>query len=153
MDQPICAWYPTQFVMLKQSVAKLTWYQWNLGCGFTGASELDWAQHIAHTSVHHIETQSRPTNHVDVIKWSFDVFFDLRLNKRLCKQSRRRWFEMPSCSLWRYCNVSQKFNWLYRGEIHGFHIPLTISIESINPICLASSRPSSDTSAACFQVP
>ena len=23
---------------------------------------------------------------------SFDVFFDLRLNKRLCKQSRRRWF-------------------------------------------------------------
>ena len=51
--------------------------------------------------------------HNDVIKWkhfpvtdgfpsqrpvtrSFDVFFDLRLNKRLSKQSRRRWFETPS---------------------------------------------------------
>ena len=28
---------------------------------------------------------------------SFDVLFDLRLNKRLSKQSRRRWFEKPSC--------------------------------------------------------
>ena len=35
---------------------------------------------------------------------SFDVFFDLRLNKRLSKQLRRRWFETPSRSLWRYCN-------------------------------------------------
>ena len=29
---------------------------------------------------------------------SFDVFFDLRLNKRLSKQSKRRWFETPSHS-------------------------------------------------------
>ena len=36
---------------------------------------------------------------------SFDVFFDLRLNKRLIKQSRRRWCETPPCSLWRHCNV------------------------------------------------
>ena len=35
---------------------------------------------------------------------SFDVFFDLRLNKRLSKQSRRRWFETPSHPLWRHCN-------------------------------------------------
>ena len=35
---------------------------------------------------------------------SFDVFFDLRLNKRLSKQSRRWWFERPPRSLWRYCN-------------------------------------------------
>ena len=35
---------------------------------------------------------------------SFDVFFDLHLNKRLSKQSKRRWFEMPSRSLWRHCN-------------------------------------------------
>ena len=33
-----------------------------------------------------------------------DVFFDLRMNKRLFKQSRLHWFETPSCSLWRYCN-------------------------------------------------
>ena len=38
---------------------------------------------------------------------SFDVFFDLRLNKRLSKQSWGRWFETPSRSLWRHCNVSQ----------------------------------------------
>ena len=36
----------------------------------------------------------------------FAVFFDLRLNKRLSKQSRRWWFETPSRSLWRHCNVS-----------------------------------------------
>ena len=29
---------------------------------------------------------------------------DQRLNKRLSKKSRRRWFEMLSRSLWRYCN-------------------------------------------------
>ena len=38
---------------------------------------------------------------------SFGVLFDLRLNKRLlCKQSRRRWFETTSRSLWRHCNVA-----------------------------------------------
>ena len=35
----------------------------------------------------------------------FDVFFDLRLNKRLRKPSRRRWFETPTRSLWRHCKV------------------------------------------------
>ena len=67
------------------------------------------------------------SSHDDVIKWkhfprywpfvltsefpsqrpvtrSFDVFFDLRLSKRLSKQSRRRWFEMPSHSLWSHCS-------------------------------------------------
>ena len=33
---------------------------------------------------------------------SFDVFFDLRLNKRLSKQSRSWWFETLSRSLWRH---------------------------------------------------
>ena len=35
----------------------------------------------------------------------FHVFFDLRLNKRLSKQSRRWWFEAPPWSLWRHCNI------------------------------------------------
>ena len=35
---------------------------------------------------------------------SFDVFFDLRLNKPLSKQPWGRWFETPSWSLWRQCN-------------------------------------------------
>ena len=33
----------------------------------------------------------------------FDVFFDLRLNKRLRKQSWGRWFETLSPPLWRHC--------------------------------------------------
>ena len=36
---------------------------------------------------------------------SFGVFFDLRLNKRLSKQSKHQWFETPSRSLWRHYNV------------------------------------------------
>ena len=36
---------------------------------------------------------------------SFDVFFDLHMNKQLSKQSWSWWFEMPSCSLWRHCNA------------------------------------------------
>ena len=36
---------------------------------------------------------------------SFDVFFDLHLNKRLSKQSRGWWFETPSHPLWRHRNV------------------------------------------------
>ena len=32
-------------------------------------------------------------------------FFYLRLNKGLSKQSRHWWFETPSRSLWRHCNV------------------------------------------------
>ena len=35
---------------------------------------------------------------------SFDVFFDLRPNKRLSKQWWSWWFETPSWSLWRQCN-------------------------------------------------
>ena len=36
---------------------------------------------------------------------SFDVFFDLRLNKRLSKQSWSWWLETTSRSLWRRYNV------------------------------------------------
>ena len=75
--------------------------------------------------------------HDDVIKWkhfsrywppvpgefpeqrpvtrSFDVFFDLRPNKRLSKQSWGWWFETLSCSLWRHYNV------LHQQRKKGFH--------------------------------
>ena len=36
---------------------------------------------------------------------SFDVFFNLRLNKRLSKQSRVWWFETLSCPLWLHRNA------------------------------------------------
>ena len=35
---------------------------------------------------------------------SFDAYFDLRLNKRLCKQSWGWWFETLLCPLWRHSN-------------------------------------------------
>ena len=40
---------------------------------------------------------------------SFEVFFDLRLNKRLSKQSWGWWFQTLSRPLWRHCNVC--FKW------------------------------------------
>ena len=40
---------------------------------------------------------------------SFDVFFDLRLNKRLSKQSWGWWFETLWRPLWRHCNV---YGWI-----------------------------------------
>ena len=49
---------------------------------------------------------------------SFNVFFDLPLNKRLSKQSRRRWFETPLRLLWRHCN-----------ELY----PVTLHIVSVSP--------------------
>ena len=62
---------------------------------------------------------------------SFDVFVDLRLNKRLSKQPWGWWFEAPSWSLWRQCNgyrqwhvkfyVRDCFGWLF-----GEHIILTV---------------------------
>ena len=45
---------------------------------------------------------------------SFDVFFDLRLNKRLSKQSWGWWSETPLRSLWRHCNVcTTPITWLF----------------------------------------
>ena len=41
---------------------------------------------------------------------SFDVFFDLRLNKRLSKQSRGWWFKTLYRPLWRQCNVIKLHN-------------------------------------------
>ena len=41
---------------------------------------------------------------------SFDIFFDLRLNKRLSKQSLGWWFETLSCPLWRQCNEMRRQN-------------------------------------------
>ena len=47
---------------------------------------------------------------------SFDVFFDLRLNKRLSKPSNRQWFETQSRCLWCHCHdLGLPYNgaWLY----------------------------------------
>ena len=41
---------------------------------------------------------------------SFDVFFDMRLYKRLSKQSRGWWFETLSRPLWRRCNGNVRYD-------------------------------------------
>ena len=41
---------------------------------------------------------------------SFDVFFDLHLNKRLSKQSWCWWFETLSRLIWRHCNEHDTFD-------------------------------------------
>ena len=38
---------------------------------------------------------------------SFDVFFDLRPNKRLSKQLWNWWIYTPSCPSWRHCNANE----------------------------------------------
>ena len=76
-------------------------------------------------SISAIQDKGSKKIHDDVIKWehfprywpfcgkfpaqrpvtrSFDVFFDLCLNKQLSKQSWGCWFETQSRSLWRQCN-------------------------------------------------
>ena len=47
------------------------------------------------------------------VTWSFDVFFDLRLIKRLSKQSWGWWFETLLRPLWRHCNGHVIMTWLY----------------------------------------
>ena len=42
---------------------------------------------------------------------SFDVFYDLCLNKQLNKQFRRWWFETPSRPLWRHCSGMLNIVW------------------------------------------
>ena len=63
---------------------------------------------------------------------SFNFFFDLRLNKRLSKQSWGWWFETQSRPFWRHCNV----NWFNSGwlnvwplleyNLYGYQISLAI---------------------------
>ena len=58
----------------------------------------------------------------------FDVFFDLRLNKRLSKQSWGWWFETLSCPLWRHCNAiiptshAYSLKWLSRHPCYGWYM-------------------------------
>ena len=48
---------------------------------------------------------------------SFDVFFGLRLNKRLSKQSWSRWFQTPSRLLWHHCNATRHVAQLNESSI------------------------------------
>ena len=54
---------------------------------------------------------SRWIPYTKAVTRSFDVFFDLCLNKRLSKQPWGWWFETPSWSLWRQCNEVACYRW------------------------------------------
>ena len=77
---------------------------------FTPACDISWWRHQMETYSASLAlcvgnspvTGEFPTQRP--VKQSFDVFFDLRLNERLSKQSWGWWFETPH-SIWRQCNV------------------------------------------------
>ena len=60
----------------------------------------------------------------------FDVFFDLRLIKRLIKQSWGWWFETPSGPLWRHCKLqhsqAEVKEWYFVGEMEGDRVNVMI---------------------------
>ena len=65
--------------------------------------------------------------------WSFDIFFDLCLNKRLSKLSWCWWFETPSRSLWRHSSVVVSLClvvvilWSFSGSLPSIYSYLMIS--------------------------
>ena len=107
--------------------------QWSTSPGHIGSGYLCWKTHTRKLSWwrHQMETFSallaicagnspvpgefpaqRPVTR------SFDVFFDLRLNKRLSKQPWVWWFDTPSWSLWRHCNGYNHWNGNWRVGDH-----------------------------------
>ena len=78
-------WVPLQCFMMTSSNGNIFLITGHLCGEFTGP------QWIPHTKA------------CDTELW---YFFDLRLNKRLSKQPWGWWFETPSWSLWRQCNVA-----------------------------------------------
>ena len=69
------------------------------------------------------------------VRQSFDVFFDLRLNKWLSKQSWGWWFETPSCPLWRHITRETSWgpdcrNWLFSSvSVDIWTPPFTVLIK------------------------
>ena len=76
------------------------------------------------------------------LMWSFDVFFDLRLNKWLSTQSWDWWFETSSRSLWRQHNAisswhhdMEMFSTLLALCVRGNHQWLVNSPHTIGQQC------------------
>ena len=65
-----------------------------------------------------------PVNSPHKGKWRGALMFSLicALNKRLSKQSWGWWFETPSCSLWRHCNVFDDKSWALGQSQNGRNI-------------------------------
>ena len=80
---------------------------------------------------------------------SFDVFFDLRLNKSLSKHSWGWWFETTSCLLWHHCNNLQSFI-QYLVLMHSsFHLWYFLEFRTLLPLVYLQRRiPISKTACA-----
>ena len=65
-----------------------------------------------------------------VMTRSFDVFFDLRLNKRLSKQSWGWWFETLPCPLWRHC-ISGTLHWHWGNRLTSLMPVKSVTFEDI----------------------
>ena len=76
---------------------------------------------------------------------SFDVFFDLRPNKRLSKQPRGWWFETPSWSLWRQCYAGRQYRTgtllTYWGRVTHIYVGNLTSLVQITACRLFGSNP------------
>ena len=75
---------------------------------------------------------------------SFDVFFDQRPNKQLSKQPRGWWFEAPSWSLRRQCNVFESpldatcLGWCLKNIIHAhIYIMTALVVNTIKVIFIS----------------
>ena len=55
-------------------------------------------------------------------------FGDLRMKKRLSKQSQGRWFKTQSCSLWRQCNVT----WIQYAQVLYDHNKTTCNKKNVH---------------------
>ena len=79
---------------------------------------------------------------------SFDVFLYLCLNKRFSKQSRGWWFEAPSCSLRRHCNVQSGF---YQGMCNSIRDGKSIWWTAGSKLPWQFGKPSLDFFAQCLR--
>ena len=69
------------------------------------SGHLSWWRHQMETSSALLALSAGNSSYTQrPVTWSFDVSFDLRLNKRLCKQSWGWWFQTPSRTVWRHHN-------------------------------------------------
>ena len=73
------------------------------------------------------------------VTWSFDAFFDLRLNKQLRTQLGGWWFETPLHPLWRHCNAMTG-TWFF--HVMACRLSSTDSLQNCNhfvltmPVCI-----------------
>ena len=98
-NERVQIWY--QIVVCQESLHNIVSIWWRL-------------QMEAFSALLAICAGNSPVPRTKSVTRSCDVFFDLRLNKRLSKQWWGWWFQTTSRPLWRHCN---ELNWFARFYI------------------------------------